>query len=235
MVYADQWTSALSPERPPVPRGWHWSLGALVSVMILGTGVWQYSRNAIPETGEMIDEMVVTLGAPARRLEPPPPGVETTDEPEIPTERAEDAPPPAAPEEPRAVAASSLDGSMASGTGAKPAPPKPLPPPPPEPPPKVTELPTDFVRISHAQYRNRIRYPTASRRIGEEGKGVLQVTIARSGKVLNAQLITSTGHRNLDREIERVAETVTQLDPLPANYANDTATTDISITFVLNR
>ncbi|MEM1133043.1 MAG: energy transducer TonB [Pseudomonadota bacterium] len=237
-MYADQWTSAISPERPPVPRNWHWGVGLACAAVILSVAIWQYSRNAIPEMGEMLDETVVALGAPARRLEPPPPGVETTEEPVVPTERADDAPPPAPPEQPRAVAASSTDGgAFSSGTGAKvapPPPPTPAPPPPPRPPEKVTRLTQNFIRISQQQYMRNLRYPQSAIENKRQGTGVLRVTVARSGKVLSAEIVKSTGHRRLDFEIRRVAKLVKQLEPLPANYSGSKAIADIPINFVID-
>ncbi|MEO1044767.1 MAG: energy transducer TonB [Pseudomonadota bacterium] len=236
-MYADQWSSAISPDRPPVPREWHWGLGLVFSATILFFAIWQYSRSALPEMAEALEETVIALGAPARRLEPPPPGVETTEDPVVPSERADDAPPPAPPDQPRAVAASSEGGPLSSGTGAKAVPPPPPPQkaaPKPKPPAKITRLSERFIRISQQQYTQNLRYPQSAIDNKRQGTGILRVTVARSGKVLKAEIVKSTGHRRLDFEIRRVAKMVTQLEPLPANYDGDTAIADIPINFVID-
>ncbi|MAK63023.1 MAG: hypothetical protein CMK09_18795 [Ponticaulis sp.] len=146
-------------------------------------------------------------------------------------ERAEDAPPPEAPPQPRPVFQPVVSGPPSSGFGegvgdAPPAPPPPLPPPPPR-------LNPDFTTISTKAYVSRVRYPRRAVLDQLEGLGMLAVTVERSGRVRGYNLRQSTGHRILDREILRVAEEVTQLDPLPVEYTLQSAVILIPFNFFI--
>jgi protein TonB len=229
-----QWSSAIAPSPPPIPRRWHWVAG----LAIAGTALALYSLR-YADSDEIIlaaedESVIVSLGGPARRLEAPPAEVETAEEAPVVAERAESAPPPAAPVEPRIVAgAADGEGKASSGVGGIGAgPPLPLPLPPP-PPPKPTTVSQQFVEISIRAYTSKIVYPSSSLRRGEEGRGVLRVTIGRDGKVRDHQLIRSTGSERLDREIRRVARLVPRLDPLPDNFGREQAKVDIPITFAI--
>ena len=238
MMVARNWSSALSPHRPPVPGGLHWAAGTLMSLILLGAAVYIYADNQIPNAapeGEAVESMIVALGAPAQKLEPPPPAPETPPPepapPQKPTERADDAPPPAPPPQPRPIAPPApTDGPLSSGfdgaAGIKPAP---QPPPPPK-----RELDKSFIDISTAQYAERANYPFEALRRHQQGHGTIQIVIDRTGKVLDWKLAGSTGHKLLDREIRRVAGQVKQLDPLPAYYQDDTAILIIPFTFIMD-
>lgn len=234
-----RWSSAISPQPPPVPGAPHWAGGLLVSVTALACAVYLYAEEIRPEqdqSGPEIEEIIVTLGAPAQRLEAPPPSLDTATpptEPTAPTERSEDAPPPEAPPEPRAAfPQASSDGKLSSGfgTGTQPAPP-----PPPSPAPtQLVVLSKRFLDISTAAYASQVKYPFESLRRREEGDGQLQVVIDRQGRVLSSTLVRSTGHERLDREMERVAQRVEQLDPLPPDYYYPTATLTIPFSFIMS-
>jgi len=232
------WSSAIAPEAPPVPRQWHWATGIALGALALGLVATRYAGGEA--TVERLEEeaVVVSLGGQARRLDPPPETVETSEEAPVMAERAEDAPPPAAPAEPRVVAGSADgEGRASSGTGAGPSgPPAPLPPPAkpaPPPPPRPTRVSQRFVEISTREYARMIVYPGFALERGEEGQGILRVEVARDGKVLGWDLIKSTGHGRLDDEIRRVARRVSRLDPLPDNFAYDTTKVNIPITFTI--
>ncbi len=232
------WSSATAPDPPPLARTQHWMMGVALAAAILLAAGMRYAGGAIPEASEEIEAVVVSLGAAAQRLEAPPPGVETVEEePSVVAERAEDAPPVTAPPEPRKVVAFSQgDGAITSGTGAGAGPPAPPPPPPPAPPPRAVPPPAltaNFRMRSQRYYMDRVVYPALSLRRLESGAGTLRIRINRSGEVLSAELVKSTGHRRLDDEIRRVAGIVRQIDPLPANYPAETAVTDLTINFVL--
>ncbi|WP_299322919.1 energy transducer TonB [Parasphingopyxis sp.] len=230
------WTSAIAPEHPPIPKDWHWMAGLGVAALILVATALGFAERAIPDAGEDVEAMVVSLGGGARTLEPPPPGVETTDQPSVPAERAEDAPPPTAPPQPRALPSfSASDGRPSSGTGAGriPSPPPAARPPPPPPPARTTQLSRRFIDISQRAYMGRIVYPRDALSRQQQGTGILRVVIDRSGRVVEWQLVQSTGHRRLDAEIERVAREVRQLDPLPSDYAGNRAEARIPIIFFI--
>ncbi len=237
---ARHWSSAISPHAPPMPGLWHWAGGILVSVAALAVSIYVYAEENMPEpSGDdaRLEEMIVSLGAPAQRLEPPPPPPPDMPpppaEPTVPTERAEDAPPPKAPPQPRPVIpAAPSDGRLSSGfgTGSVPAPPPPAPPPPPPP----VQLSQRFLDISTAAYVSRVRYPNEALRRREQGTGQLIVVIDRQGRVLEWRLLRSTGHERLDREIERVAERVEQLDALPDYYDRSSASLIIPFSFIMS-
>lgn len=232
------WSSAICPQRPPIPHLGHWAAGLAVSVAALAGAIYVYARENIPErveSGESVESMIVSLGAPAQRLEPPPPPPPEAEpvppEPSMPTERAEDAPPPAPPPKPRPVIQSApSDGKPSSGfgTGSQPGPPEPSPPPPPP------RLHQRFIDVSTAAYVSQVSYPYESLRRRQQGTGQLMVVINRQGTVLEWSLIRSTGYHNLDREIERVARQVERLDPLPDYYPQPTANLIIPFSFILD-
>lgn len=239
---APHWSSAISPHTPPVPGLAHWAGGMLISVAALAFAIYVYADENMPEPvgdGASLEEVIVSLGAPAQRLEPPPPPPPDVpplppQEPQAPTERAEDAPPPEAPPQPRPVIpAAPSDGRLSSGfgTGTVPAPPAPPPPPPPPPP---QELSQRFIDFSTAAYVSQIEYPYESLRRREQGTGQLIVVIDRQGRVLEWRLMRTTGHERLDREIERVARRVEQLDALPDYYERPTATLIIPFSFIMS-
>lgn len=233
------WSSAIAPHAPPVPRPAHWLAGLALAALLLALSALRYAN--VPENVAADEEagVVVSLGGAVRRLEAPPPEVATAEEAPKIAERAENAPPPEAPAAPRVVAgAADGEGSASSGTSAGPArlPPAPAPPPSaaPQPaPPRTVRVSRRFIEVSIRAYTSLIVYPSGSLNAEEEGRGLLKVTIARDGKVLDWQLARSTGYERLDREIRRVAAQVVRLDPLPADFSRDTAEVEIPITFAI--
>lgn len=239
-----RWSSAICQTPPSVPGPIHWTAGLLVSGVSLFVSLYIIADRAIPvpvveEAG--VEEIVVSLGAPARRLEPPPPELipdepppdEPPPAPEVKTERAEEAPPPEAPPEPRYFPpVSTTTGPLSSGLGpGKPSTPPPAPPPPPPPTPPV--ISRRFVAMSTAAYVSRVEYPYEALRHRIEGRGAISVRVDRSGRVLTWQMTQSTGHPVLDREIKRVAAQVQKLDPLPDDYPLAQCTLIIPFSFVM--
>lgn len=237
---ASGWSSAIAPGPPPIPRGWHWATGIALAVLALAAISLRYAEGEAPMIVEEDEAVLVSLGGAARRLEAPPPEVETSaNAPEV-AERAEDAPPPSAPAQPRVVAgASDGDGRASSGTGgAGSGPVAPLPPPraqPPAPPPRPrpAQVSRQFMEVSTLAYNSQIVYPRASLDNEEQGRGVLRVTVAHDGRVLDWKITRSTGHNRLDLEIQRVARMVNRLDPLPSDFDRDQAVVDIPIVFTI--
>ncbi|MEL6258909.1 MAG: energy transducer TonB [Pseudomonadota bacterium] len=232
------WSSALSPKPPPIPTAGHWSAGLVAAMAVIAVGLSVIADRSLPNDNlgaEDEERVIVALGAPARRLEPPPP-VETPPEPlpdlktATPTERAEDAPPPEPPPAPRPIAPPApSDGRLSSGFGTGTGPPTP----PPPPPPKRDTLDRAYFDISTREYVSLVKYPYDALRRGLQGTAQIKVRIDRSGRVLEWKMVRSTGHRLLDREVERVARKVRQLDPLPSDYRRRTADLIIPFTFVM--
>jgi protein TonB len=63
--------------------------------------------------------------------------------------------------------------------------------------------------------RNKV-YPHTARARKEQGTALLRFVIDRSGHVLNHRLDRSTGHRDLDREVEAMLDRAQPLPPMPA-------------------
>ena len=233
------WSSALSPHAPYVPRARHWTIGtAFATACCVGLAVWyaalDHSSNILDDVEE--ERVIVALGgsAPQRIEAPPPPPKETpvTDTPPPLAERAKDAPPIAPPPEPRPVVQwVQGTGDFSSGTGGTAQTPSPPPPPPPPPPPKPAGVGHQFTEVSTARYARLIVYPAASLRQGEQGLGILAVTITPDGKVVSWELAKSTGIDRLDNEILRVAGKVKRLDPLPSGFRGSIAIVRIPINF----
>ena len=68
----------------------------------------------------------------------------------------------------------------------------------------------------------------------QQGSRKLLIVIDRRGRVLEWSLLRSTGYPRLDREIERVAREVEQLDPLPEYYTLPTANLIIPFSFIVD-
>jgi periplasmic protein TonB len=59
----------------------------------------------------------------------------------------------------------------------------------------------------------RAEYPSASARLGEEGSVLLELTLGRDGRVLEARVIESSGHARLDRTAVNEAVRAWRLRP----------------------
>ena len=103
----------------------------------------------------------------------------------------------------------------------------------PEPPPvvEVSRLPDylDTVRRSVEMNKN---YPPAARQLGQEGSVVVRVRILPDGQLAEAEVITSSGHRHLDRA---ALAAVRRASPLkaPSGFGLEAVVLEIPITFRL--
>lgn len=231
-----RWSSAICDKPPNAPGVTHWSMGLFAAGIGLFTSLYIIADKAIPiddmqESAE-VEQVIVSLGAPAQRLEPPPPELIPDDPPEEPpppevkTERAEEAPPPEAPPEPRYFPpVTQATGKASSGFGEAKTPSPP--------PPKPVELSRRFIDVSTAEYIRRVKYPYNAMRRKIQGTGRIKVEINRNGDVVRWDLIQSTGSDILDREIARVAGEVDRLDPLPPEYPFPRAKLIIPFSFIM--
>lgn len=236
-----RWTSPISQKAPYAPGVYSWLTGLSIAGVGLLASLYVIADQTIPvDTGEEIEveELIIALGAPAQRLEPPPPELipdEPPDEPPPPqkkTERAEEAPPPEPPPEQRYFPpVQAATGPLSSGLGEAKAPP----PPPPPPKPRPITLSRQFIDVSTAQYIRQVKYPYKALQKNIEGTGKILVRIDRQGNVLSWELKESAGHPYLDKEIERVADKVTKLDPLPDDYPASGAKLIIPFSFIISR
>lgn len=104
-----------------------------------------------------------------------------------------------------AVAAPASANAIAavSNTPAPPAPPAPVAPPappapPPPPPPVVKAEPVRTAAVVSAGNCEKPEYPSASRRLEEEGTVFLRFLVGVDGKVIQSEVEKSSGHRRLD-------------------------------------
>jgi protein TonB len=66
-----------------------------------------------------------------------------------------------------------------------------------------------------ASLRNRLRYPDAARNQGVTGVATVRFTMDRSGRIVSASLVQSTGHTALDHAALAAASPGSSLPPIP--------------------
>ncbi len=108
--------------------------------------------------------------------------------------------------------------------------PQPLPPQPQVSPPAISVA---YEQALAALLEKHKFYPRRARRRRLEGEGVIELEIARSGRLLKAVVIDSTGSAVLDRAIERIVERAEPLPPLPAEYLESTMNVRVPLSFAL--
>jgi periplasmic protein TonB len=121
-----------------------------------------------------------------------------------------------------------------------PEPPAPPPPPPPAPvrappPPQAVTPRVDLGAYRHAlrdtldQHK---RYPRMARRMGLEGTVEVEVVVrADGGLAAPPRIVASSGHDLLEREVERMVGAAAPFPPLPAGWAEPTATFRVPVRF----
>ena len=108
--------------------------------------------------------------------------------------------------------------------------PEPQPRPPPAAPPSDA-LPAWRGEVS-ARLQQAKRYPNTARLRGEQGVATVSFTVDRSGHVISAELVRSSGTPSLDAEAVALIHRAEPLPPLPADLPSVTLTVPIS--FSLN-
>ena len=76
-------------------------------------------------------------------------------------------------------------------------------------------------------------YPAAARRIGMEGTAIVQIRVARSGRILDHTFIQSSGHHVLDRAVEKMIQACDPLPEIPPAIGKKTIVMNIPIGFYL--
>lgn len=122
--------------------------------------------------------------------------------------------------------------------------PLPLPVPAPAGTPQVASLPppTAPTPAISADYRSMLsswlethkRYPDAARQRGEEGRAVLRFRVDRSGRVLDAAVVGSTGYPDLDASVESMMRGAL-LPPFPPSMPQPEIEVSVTIRFGLSR
>ncbi|MBF2760983.1 MAG: energy transducer TonB [Ectothiorhodospiraceae bacterium AqS1] len=77
------------------------------------------------------------------------------------------------------------------------------------------------------------RYPKRARRRQQEGTAMLRIVMDRQGRIVIYELIESTGHRLLDKELRSMIERASPLPPIPAGMTGSRLEVRIPIAFSL--
>jgi protein TonB len=78
------------------------------------------------------------------------------------------------------------------------------------------------------------RYPDAARQRGEEGRAVLRFSVARSGRVIDFAVTSSSGYPDLDHSVEEMMRGAT-LPPFPVGLPQQDMQVSVTIRFSLRR
>jgi protein TonB len=77
------------------------------------------------------------------------------------------------------------------------------------------------------------RYPEQARRLRQEGRVKVRFTIDRRGRVISQQIVVSSGHALLDREVEAMLRRASPLPAIPASLSKSRLTLTLPIVFNL--
>ena len=77
-------------------------------------------------------------------------------------------------------------------------------------------------------------YPDAARRRGEEGRATVRFTVNREGRVIDFELLSSTGSGALDAAVDRLLRGA-RLPPLPSGMPQEQVTVTLQIRYTLER
>ena len=152
--------------------------------------------------------------------EPPPPLVFEQPKPPLPTPTPPKPTPPkpaATPRPPAAITATAPPAPAVSAPAPAPAAPR--------------HDPSYLDRLAAAIERER-DYPQHSRRQGHQGRVVLQIVIAASGKLLSARVLTGSGQETLDQAALGMVQRA-RLPPLTPGLGAESATFTIPIVFAM--
>ncbi len=230
---------------PPLALAAAAGLHVLVGIAVLD--LWQRPF-AFDETLPLEIEVVVPAAAPQ-----PEPEQEPTAEPVTAAAEPEPEPPPPEPEivafdpafipepePPPPLVFEKPKPPLPTPTPPKPAPPKPAAVPSPAPAAAAAAPPTPAAPRHDPSYLDRLAaaiererdYPMHSRRQGHQGRVVVHVVIAASGRLVSAQVLTGSGLETLDRAALGMVQRA-RLPPLTPGLGAESATFTIPIVFAI--
>lgn len=90
-----------------------------------------------------------------------------------------------------------------------------------------------FVQLSHYLGQHK-RYPMAARRQRREGVAEVEFTLSRSGEVLRARVINSSGHGILDREVIKMLERAAPMPAFPSSFSANQLVITLPVSFNLS-
>ena len=175
---------------------------------------------------------------PPPEPEPPPPPQIVEQPPPPPAAVADTPPPPPKPPEPKPIP---KPRPRPVQEAQQPAPQLPLPLPSqaqqmasiPTPAPAPTISP-DYRTLLSGWLEAHKRYPEDARQRGEEGRAVLRFRVDRYGRVLDYQVVSSTGYGDLDQSVENMMRGAT-MPPFPPSMAEPEIEVSVTIRFGLAR
>lgn len=103
----------------------------------------------------------------------------------------------------------------------------------PSPPPAATISP-EYRTLLSGWLESHKRYPEDARQRGEEGRAVLRFRVDRYGRVLDYQVVSSTGYADLDQAVEGMMRGAT-MPPFPASMTEPEIEVSVTIRFGLSR
>lgn len=169
--------------------------------------------------------------------EPPPPPLPIEQPPPPPAPVAETPPPPPPKSEPKPHP---RPQPVQQAVQPMPQLPLPLPAQPgpqmasiPSPPPTATISP-DYRTLLSGWLESHKRYPEDARQRGEEGRVVLRFRVDRYGRVLDYQVVSSSGYADLDQSVENMMRGAT-MPPFPPSMTTPEIEVSVSIRFGLSR
>jgi protein TonB len=77
------------------------------------------------------------------------------------------------------------------------------------------------------------QYPRTAQRLGQQGRVVLAITIAPSGKVLRSNVVEKCQYPILNREVTKLVRRIRQFPPIPPKVSTSPITFTVAIPFVL--
>ncbi|MBK5968097.1 MULTISPECIES: energy transducer TonB [Thiorhodovibrio] len=89
-----------------------------------------------------------------------------------------------------------------------------------------------YGRLARALQKHK-RYPEQARRLRQEGRVKVRFTIDRGGRVISQQIVVSSGHALLDREVEAMLRRASPLPAIPASLSKSRLTLTLPIVFNL--
>jgi protein TonB len=217
-------------------RSRHWSVGvaaALFAHVVAAAAYWAWAPEPKPKGADEV-AIGVTLGPPGGRLDrEPPPQPKEAPPPTPPaaptelTERAADAPPVelTAPPPPAAPNAALSSGFGEGGGG---------------PPPIVDDRPAFdraqlrvYTEKAAALINEQIIYPERAREDRVEGTAMIRLLVDKDGRLLESELVQSSGNPLLDEAIMRGVSKVRRFPALPRDYPRARLRFSVAIRFML--
>jgi periplasmic protein TonB len=185
----------------------------------------------------------VVVPPPPPEPEPPPPPQVVQQPPPPPAPVAELPPPPPKPPEPKQPPPKPRPRPVQPVEQQTPMPQLPLPVQPQPQQQQMASIPTptptptispDYRTLLSGWLEAHKRYPEDARQRGEEGRAVLRFRVDRYGRVLNYQVVSSTGYGDLDQSVENMMRGAT-MPPFPPSMREPEIEVSVTIRFGLAR